>query len=283
MNRMIRTYFKTYSILSPKNAAKKAFDVFQQVRMKEIREREQTFFNQSTHFQVNVELRAGRMESIDCYRMGDETQPPVLLVHGWDSNSGSMYAIAKAIVDSGKSVILFNLPGHAFYTSSRTNLLECRNAFMGVIRHLGSELPVSIISHSFGSAVVSYGLANLTVKMDKVIFLTNPNRMEDIFIDFKKLIGLSDKAYQFLISKVEGIISGPLSNLSVEHNVQKAEISSLLLIHDKNDRVLSYQNALAVQKVHENAKLISLENVGHYRMLWNESVINACVKFVEDE
>jgi pimeloyl-ACP methyl ester carboxylesterase len=282
MNRTIRSYFKTYSLLSPKNAAKKAFDVFQQVRMKQIREREQAFFHESTHFQVNVELRDGQMESIDCYRMGDETQPTVLLVHGWDSNAGSMYAIAKALIASDHSVILFNLPGHAFYESTATNLLECRNAFMGVMRHLDAQLPVSVISHSFGSAVVTNGLANLPYAMEKAIFLTNPNRMEDIFTEFQQQIGLSDKAFQHLINQTERMIDGPLSKLSVENNIQQADISALLLIHDRHDKVLSYQNAQAVEKVHANAQLLTLENVGHYRMLWNESVVKACVDFINN-
>jgi len=53
----------------------------------------------------------------------------VILVHGWDSNAGSMSKIAEALVKKNKRVIAFNLPGHAFSKSSSTNLIECKDAF----------------------------------------------------------------------------------------------------------------------------------------------------------
>lgn len=281
MNKLKRFYFKTYSKVAPKKASKIAFDAFQKVRFKQIRDREKSFFEEAHHFQVSVELRKNKSESIDCYAMGDETNPLVLLVHGWDSNAGSLHALAEALVEAGKYAVLFNLPGHAFYQSSATNLLECRNAFTGVLEYLNPTEPLSILSHSFGSAVVAYGLANSPFQVEKAVFLTNPNHVEDIFREFKQIIGLSDRAYEHLIVKAEEIIDQSLSELSVERNVRKAQIEELLLIHDQHDKVLSYKNAKAVVQAHTNAELVTLSDVGHYRMLWNEDVVKTCVTFLK--
>ena len=51
-------------------------------------------------------------------------------------------------------------------------------------------------------------------------------------------------------------------------------------MHDRYDKVLPYRHSIEVNNAIENAQLITLEKVGHYKMLWNDEVINRCVGFV---
>lgn len=281
MEKLIKQYFKIYSAISPKMASRKAFQVFQKVRIKDIRDRERPFFEKANHFQVKASLLNNQIKELDCYSLGDKNNPLVLLVHGWDSNAGSMSALVDQLVEEGYFTVLFNLPGHAFYQSNTTNLLECSLAFQAVLHSMGSTKPSATISHSFGSAVVAHGLAQLDETIEKIIFLTNPNKMEDIFTAFKDHIGLSEKAYNHLIAYTEGLINRSIQSLAVEENVKNAGIEKMLLIHDKEDKVLPYQNAEQVVKAHPSAALLTLENVGHYRMLWNPEVIQKCIDFLE--
>ncbi len=275
---VIRTYFRIYSHLYPKLAAKKSFALFQKVRKKSIRERESAFFSQTRH--TVLEFEFGK---IDCYFLGNDADPLVFLLHGWDSNAGSLSKIAERLATNGYFVVLMNLPGHAFSKESSTNLLVCKNAFKALLTHMNPTTSFSVISHSFGSAVVSYALSETNFRVDKLIFLTNPNRVEHIFEAFRDQIGLKSKAYKHLIRMAEEKLGESISAVSVEKKLKKVKFDQLILIHDKFDKILAYENSLEVLRAFPAAKIIPFENIGHYKMLWNEAVINACLIQLQNE
>lgn len=271
----LRTYFGWTSFVNPDKAAHKSFRLFQKVQKKGIREREEHFFSLSRAFKVQTPK-----EAIDCFELGNPSGDLVLLVHGWDSNAGSMSMIAHALAKQNKRVISFNLPGHAFYQSSYTNLIECKDAMLAVIEFLNPGQPFSVVAHSFGSAVTTYALSKSNYAVDKLVLLTNPNKIETIFKDFKKGIGLGNRAYKKLLRMTHERLGEPLSNLSVQANLKQIQYQSLLLIHDKYDKVLPYTHSAEVNNEIENARLVTIEHVGHYKMLWNPEVIERTVGFV---
>lgn len=276
----LKIYFGALSLVAPSYAAKKGFDIFQKVRKKDIRPREENFFKAAKHFQVEAILDIEKIDQIDCYEFGNPDQPLVVLVHGWDSNAGSLSQIANKLVEEGKRVVLFNLPGHAFSVHDSTNLLECKNAVTAVLNHIDPKPGFSMISHSFGSAVVAYALSKNTYELDKLIFLTNPNKVEHIFTEFKNFIGLNNRAYKALLKITRDKLGVPVEEVSVVANLSKVNYQQLLLIHDKNDKVLGYHNSLEVKEGNPKAKLLTFENIGHYKMLWNKEVISNCATFL---
>lgn len=273
---MIRTYFGISSMLNPEKAARKSFNIFQKVRKKGIRDREVPFYQDARKFKVQ-----SANEAIDCFELGDPNGGLVLLVHGWDSNAGSMSKLAVKFATKGFRVISFNLPGHAFYKSSSTNLLECKNAMIDLLNFIGPKEPVSVVAHSFGAAVVANALSESGYAADRMVFLTNPNKMEDIFTEFKEIIGLRQKAYRALVRHTSQLLGAPIQTLDVSANLKKVKFDKLLLIHDQHDQVLPHTNSFEINSDHKNVQLITMEKVGHYRMLWNEEVTNRSVAFVE--
>lgn len=272
---LLKTYFGWTSLINSEKAANKSFRLFQKVRKKNIRRREEDFFASSRKFQVWTVK-----ENIDCFEIGNPNGEVVILIHGWDSNAGSMSKIALALAEQNKRVIAFNLPGHAFSKSSSTNLIECKDAFLALVDFLNLKNPFSIVAHSFGSAVSTYALAKSNHKIDKIILLTNPNKIEEIFKQFKNGIGLGNRAYKKLLAISTNKLGESLNKLTVQENLKKIQYNSLLLMHDKFDKVLPYKHSNEINNEIENAQLISLENIGHYKMLWNDEVINRCVGFI---
>lgn len=275
---MLKAYFGINSIINPEKAAAESFKIFQRVRKKEVREREIPFYQKARQFKVQSEK-----EPIDCFELGDPNGPLVFLVHGWDSNAGSMTKIAERFEQMGYRVIAFNLPGHAFYKSRSTNLLECKHAFLDVLRFINPADGFSVVSHSFGSAVVANGLAEVDYKADRLVFMTNPDKMEDIFKEFKEIIGLRRKAHRALIRQTSQLLGKPIQTLDVTTNLKKANFKKLLLLHDQHDGVLPHKNAFNINNEIKDAQLITFEHIGHYRMLWNEEVIGRAAAFVEGE
>lgn len=276
MIRVLRQYHKTLSVISPKLAAKSAFEIFKTVRKKEIRDREKPFYLEAK--QENLEIDG---DTIHTYSFGNQDHDIVLLLHGWDSNAGCMYRFVKPLLAKNKYVVSFNLPGHAFYNSSKTNLFEAKETFKKFMSTLPDNRNISIISHSFGSAVAGYGLSELDVRINQLMFLTSPNKMEDIFDDYKKIIGLNKKSYLILKEKAQHILGERVEDLTIGDKLLKADFSHLHLFHDEFDKVLPYSNSLKIKSQVENSTLHTYAKIGHYRMLWNDELVKQVVAEVD--
>ena len=85
MLKLIKLYFGTLSVLSPKIATNQAFELFQKVRKKDIREREKPFYESANRKDIPFEP-----EPVHTYSFGNPENDIVLLIHGWDSNAGSL-------------------------------------------------------------------------------------------------------------------------------------------------------------------------------------------------
>lgn len=266
--KLIKTYFRIISRLLPKLTSKQAFELFKTVRVKNIRTRELDFYN---------EFRKREFDSdegkILTFEKGDSNNTPVLLVHGWDSNPGSLYKLADMLLNQGFYVVCFNLPAHGYAKEKKTNILICGQALQRVMEEYNFDQNLNIVSHSFGSAVVTYCLSLTGRKVDRLIFLTSPNSMNQIFADFAQFIHLGKKAFHYFIHRIESIIKRPVSEMDVEKLLHSVNYNQLTLIHDRKDKILPFSNSESIQKAAINAELLEIENVGHYRMLWNAEVI----------
>ena len=269
MLKLIKIYYTLLSIISPNLAAKSAFLTFQKVRKKDIRNREKPYFLKGIISKVSFEP-----ENLTLIEYGQQYDDVILLIHGWDSNAGCMSAISEMLLKNQKHIISFNLPGHADYTRNSTNLQECQLALQAILAKIPSHKKISIISHSFGSAVTSYALSINKRQIDKLIFLTSPDKIIDIFSDFKKIISLGDKSYNILLNKAAKVIKENVLNFEVNQKLKLCNFNSLHLFHDKNDKIIPFQNSLRIHNNITSSKIYEYENIGHYRMLWNKKLIN---------
>lgn len=276
MLKIIKLYFIILSKISPKMAAKSAFEVFQKVRKKDIREREKGFFKDAETQKINFEK-----ENLDVFEFGTNSKDLVILIHGWDSNAGCMYGFVDELLANKKRIISINLPAHATYKADKTNFYECKMAFKTLLSNLPEHDNLSIIAHSFGSGISSYALSELNIKVDKLIFLTSPNVIEDIFIEFKKMIGLNNKSYEILKTQANNILGEKLEDLIIEKKLSQFKFNHLHLIHDVNDKIIPYSNSISMNKVIPNSTITTFEDVGHYRMLWNPEIISKSISYLD--
>ncbi|WP_422362103.1 alpha/beta fold hydrolase [Reichenbachiella sp.] len=279
MIKLIQTYFKIVSALAPTLAGNQAFELFQRPLNKKIRKKEQSFFKVAKQFKIKHYL-----EDIHCYELGNPSGKLVLLVHGWESNAASMSAIGLKLAEAGHHVILFNLPAHGFSKLKKANIKMCKEVLLEVINHLNPKQPFSIVSHSFGSAVTAYALSKTTHKVEKLIFLTSPNKITQIFEDYANFIGLNQRAHRQLNKRAENILHEPLEDLRVDQLHKKIRYNNLTLIHDSEDKIIPKSNSIAIYNQWPNSDLDLLDKTGHYKMLWDKKVIDRVMKeFQPDE
>lgn len=264
----LRLYYTAVSYAWPSLAARKAFYLFQTTRRLPFKKAEEAFYQQARSFDV-----VHPSETIHGYEWGDPSGDLVFLVHGWESNAGSMAAIGQMLIAQGYHVVSFDLPAHGRSSLKRTNLHACREAFRAVIYHLQPQAPFHVISHSFGSAVAAFTLAGTRYRVASFVMLTSPDKLIHIFEDFARMINLRGVAFEQLIERADAILKEPLRELTVARKLSQIQVSQLTLIHDQFDKILPYANSRAIQEAHPHAVLHTLKNTGHYRMLWNEPVL----------
>ncbi|MEM7549589.1 MAG: alpha/beta hydrolase [Bacteroidota bacterium] len=273
LENLIKTYYKITSPLFPKVTGRQAFNLFATTRRKKLNKREQAFYEEAEEIIVLHDS-----EDIRAYSLGPKDGSVIFLVHGWDSNAGSMAGIANLLVKQGFRVITFDLPAHGFSTLKKTNIRECAAVFQRVYEVFSRGEQVSVISHSFGSAVTTYGLSKMEHDLKHLIFLTAPDEIHDIFREFSDFINLSEKAHQHMLGIAEDVIEEKLDDVAVHKIAPNLNFERFTMIHDQFDRILPYKYAEQIVSQIPNAEFITLEKAGHYKMLWNEEVNKAILE-----
>lgn len=276
---LIRFWYRLLSVVSPQLAARKALKLFQTVQNRKIRDREKAFYAAANRFVAEWEK-----EDITCYELGNPGGKLVFLVHGWDSNAGSMAKIGFELARRGYHVVSFNLPAHGTSTLKRNNMYLSAEAFAAVVHRMRPSEPFSVVSHSFGSAVTTYMLEKYGFETDQLVFLTTPNRLQVVFDEFRDLVKLNANVMGLLTNRAGRMIGEPVANIAVSSKIQRVKYNHLLLIHDRHDKVIPFSFSAAVHEAAKGSELLELEKVGHYRMLWNEEVLEAVsARFPEKE
>lgn len=263
-----RSYFTVLSFVSPRLAAKRGFQLFQKTSNKRFKSRELDFYAKTDTFTV-----ASQVGEINCYEMGNPDGEIVFLVHGWNSNAGSMAGIGANLIDNGYHVISFDLPGHGKSVLKKTNLLECKIAMQAVLKHFATGKPINIVSHSFGSLVTSYTLSASKPAVNTLVYLTTPNEVTAIFSEFKETVRLGSHAYEYMVAHAEGLLQEKLTDFSALNKLQSVNYSKLTLIHDLHDKMLPFENSKLISERLPRTELHVFEKIGHYRMLWNDKVL----------
>ncbi len=272
---LFRTYYRLLSFLSPKLAGKQAARLFQKARKKAPRSRELAFLEEARHHQLSEGA-----EPLHYYELGASENPVMFLVHGWESHAGSMGAIADRLVKQGYRVIAPDLPAHGKSALSHTNLPLMAEAFNSLINHIQPEGPVSVVSHSFGSAVTTYTLDQYPREIGKLVYLTSPNQIGDFMREFQQVIGLSEKGFELMVKHFEGIFGIDPSQIRIAELAKELPYQEFMIVHDQYDKVIPFANAVAFHNTLPNSQLVTAPNAGHYRMLWNPQVIKAVSDFM---
>lgn len=267
-----RLWLNALSFIAPNLAAKRAVSIFSKVRIKTVRRKEQAFFDQAKRFEVE---RKG--ENVSCYELGNPDGQLLFLVHGWESNPGC-FAQFLPHLDKYR-IISFTLPSHAQNKETHTNLYECKDAFKLVLNHFSPTEPFHVVAHSLGSSITAFALSETDYNADKLIFLSANNHIIQVFKDFQKLIGFNNRVFRLLEKRIEKLVGDKLSEMKVEDRLEGVKFNELLLIHDKYDKIIRFQNSEELHAKFPNSKLIPFEKIGHYRMLWNEKVLAEVLKF----
>lgn len=260
---------------STKKAAEFTFKVFQRTQPRKMLKDEVEFYSTTEHYTISTEI-----EPIEIYTKGPQDGEMFILLHGWNSNLARLSYLANVLVKQGYRCVLFDMPGHGKSILKSTNLKQNSLVFEAVLKHLNPQKPFNVLTHSFGSMVASFTLANTKYEINHLIYLTVLNRFEPILSELQKRLTLSDAVYRKVRSMGETLLQEPISGLEMMDKTSKVNYKKLSLFHDKHDKILPFTYSEKLAKGLPNTRLYAYERIGHSRMLNNTDLLKDLVQVV---
>ena len=264
--KLIKLYFKFLDTFFPSLSAKQMYRHMSNPRTHKLRKFEDEILSRSE--QKEIEFRGFVIRS---YEWGPESEKVALLVHGWEGQAGNFGAIVDILLSKGYHVIAFDGPSHGKSSRGPTSMFEYGDFISEVLQRCK---PTSIISHSFGTVATIWGLTKSPeVSIDQWFIVTTPANFKDRIDDTKDLLGVSDRTIMRLIELVEGTEGYSVDLLNMDEFGSKlVTVDKVIIIHSRSDKVIPIEDAKITHRAIKGSKMIELEDIGHYKILWSEEL-----------
>ncbi len=260
----LKKVFRILQKISPKLAARIAFNFISKPKNKKIRAFEKSILEIATKSIIRF-----RKFNISTYTWGDRGKK-ALLIHGWGGRASNFGAIIPELTKNGYSVISFDGPCHGDSTKKKTSFFEMSDVVKLFLQKENYDL---IITHSMGTVLAFTAMGALKYKVNQMIVLTSPSR----FLEFIELaviqFGLTSETTKLLITKIKKTTTeyDPVT-FKASTIIKGLEMKDVTFIHDKFDKIIPIQITKSVSSFIKNAKFIEIEGTGHFKMLWSKKV-----------
>jgi pimeloyl-ACP methyl ester carboxylesterase len=201
----------------------------------------------------------------------------VLLVHGWESNTGRWKNMIQRLKQEEYNIVALDAPAHGASGGSSFNAI-LYSEFIAVIAK--KFKPKYLIGHSVGGMAISFFIKNSSyIFVEKVVFLGVPSGFPGILKNYTDLMGYNKK----ISIGIEQCIQEKFNQSSTYFNTSqfaKYINAKGLIIHDENDSVIPFSDALEIHTNFKNSTLVSTKGLGHG--LKGKQVLEDIISFFED-
>lgn len=247
---LFKTKNRVLGTLSPAYAARQARDLFLTPKRYPIKQWEE-----------EMEQRGQRIEAgngLSAISWG-QSERKILIAHGWESRATQMSGFVDVLLEKGFEVIALDGPAHGHSNGSWANPYLFAQAVAHAYKKLGPF--EGVIGHSMGGNAVATAISE-GMECSKVVLISSPSSIDNVLNRFANFIGLPDSAGRKFIAMVEDKVGKSTHHLNTASNISKGSIKGLI-IHDRSDVEIPYEEALEINRYWVNASLFSTEGFGH--------------------
>jgi pimeloyl-ACP methyl ester carboxylesterase len=269
---MNKRIIQTLSNIFPSFFAKKFYNRLVHPQIKKIRANELETLEKS-----EKEVLSIQNNNIQLYKWGNG-ENKILLVHGWEGQSGNFSNIIEKLLVENFTIYSFDGPGHGNSSGGKNIMFE----YLDMVDKIITKLDIkNIVSHSFGSVVTTFALSQIpSHKIDRYVLLTTPHTFSNYVSNISRKIGISDRAINIFLKKIEKERNMKIDEFDVSKYVQNINVEKAIIIHDVNDRIIPISEAEEVAKKWNNAKLVKISNTGHFKMLRTPEIAEIIIEFI---
>ncbi|PIV92747.1 MAG: alpha/beta hydrolase [Flavobacteriaceae bacterium CG_4_10_14_3_um_filter_33_47] len=269
--KLVGSSINALSYLSKTSAANKALTLFSKPRKGQINQAQFDFLATA-----KKEILYYESHEIMTYRWIG-TKKTILLVHGWESNSGRWKPLINHLKNKDHNIIALDAPAHGNSGSGYFNAL----LYTEFINEVAKKFkPHIIVGHSVGGMATVFFQKKYQLKgIQKLVLLGAPSNFKDVLKRYTDMLRYNRRVTEQLnLEIIEQFGSSPES-FSTAKYIQTIHAEGLI-IHDKDDNIIPYNDALLIKENYKNSKLISTKGLGH--SLNHKSVTFYISEFIEN-
>jgi predicted alpha/beta hydrolase family esterase len=202
--------------------------------------------------------------------------PAVLLVHGWSGRGSQLAAFVPGLVAAGYSAVAFDAPAHGASAGRRATLLDFRDAVRAVAERLGR--PHAILAHSLGAAATVLAWRD-GLEVARAALLAPPADPRAYLRRFVAGLGLPGTVAAAAEARLQARTGVRWQDLVVPA-AARSLAGSLLVVHDRLDREVPWEDGAAIAAAWPGARLLTTAGLGHRRLLRDPAVVARVVAFL---
>lgn len=210
---------------------------------------------------------------------GSDSDPAVLLMHGWAGSSAQMTGFVRTLLYGGFRVIAYDQPAHGDSDGQTTNILEIAQS-MDLISETFGKFE-AVIAHSFGALATTYSivLGNFTPP-SKLVYLGAFNRAADTLPRFQATEQLPETMVHPLRRMIDRKL-GPDVLRTINHDELARHLHIPgLMFHDRSDNVTPADDSRAIAKTWSQVRYIETNGMGHHGALHSRKIHEQVLSFL---
>lgn len=258
------------SLISTKGAAHMALYLFTTPRKGHVNEKQSDFLGTS----FREELLVNGIPVMTYRWLGKGKT--ILLAHGWESNASRWQYLIEPLQKLNYNIIALDAPAHGRSGSKRFDAILYAD-FIQVVAN--KFKPNIIIGHSVGGMALAFSQDKLqALKIRKLILIGAPSEYTAILNRYFKMMSYSNRTIKAINKLISVRFQAEPMSFSTSKSLETLELEGLI-IHDKTDNVIPYEDALLINKSFKNSKLVTTEGYGH--SMNDEYISNYIYDFLE--
>jgi len=210
---------------------------------------------------------------------GSDSDPAVLLMHGWGGASAQMTGFVPALLSGSFRVIAYDQPAHGNSDSRTTNILEIA-ATMDLIAEKFGKFE-AVIAHSFGTLVTTYSIVvgNFSPP-SKLVYFGSFNHIADTLPRYQAATQLPETMMYPLRRMIDRKL-GPDVLRTINHDKLARHLCIPgLMFHDRSDNITPVEDSRAIARTWSQARYIETDGLGHRAALQSRKVHEQVVSFL---
>jgi pimeloyl-ACP methyl ester carboxylesterase len=272
---LLRARFRLGSWLSPAGTLHRAFHLFGTPHSAA---REKARLSDTAGAHVHT-LPFGR-EQLTVYTWGDpDTQPRILLAHGWSSFGLRFLPWVEPLRRAGYAVIAFDQPAHGRSSGYRATLPMFAEGVQCVAAHYGPL--AAVVGHSLGGAAVAVALSR-GLQAERVLLLAPAADPFAAAQRFGGFIGLAQHLTRRIFEDYEAMTAQSVADFQAQATSPQIARPALV-VHDIEDAEVPWAEGERYARYWPQATLLSTTGLGHHRIASAPEVMQAALRFFAGE
>ena len=274
----VRARLHILTLVSPRQAAKKAFSLFCTPRRKPGKKRS-PLFDKGEELSFHLEGHSVRGHRWLPHQASSDTLKKVLIAHGFESSSRNFEQYVNAFLKRGYEVLAFDAPAHGRSGGGRITLPLYVDMIRAIYDRYG---PIhSLMGHSLGGLALSLFLESIAHdRSTRLVLISPPVEMVSAVDMFFQMLELDNDVRTAFDEYAYHLSGRPFSWFSLRRTLHgiKAEV---LWLHDEDDDITPLADTLPVKKDgHPNVRFIITKGLGHRKIYRDGDVIRQVAAFV---